>query len=318
MSKRIGTAWVAALALLLAPAAASAERVAVVPTSGINLHQGYLEAAGDVFRGHLLGTGRYDVVLVPGESGKYEASATDAVRLASAAAADLAAVLHVTRLGSTARVRLTVYRVATGHVVHRDELGAGTPDDIDPVLQRMATGLATGKSARDTADIHTVTRRESDPLLKMAATNVFGIKLGFVAPRNSVSDDAADFIPGFSAFWLYDVRSFLAEIDVGFHSKDGDGDVAVGLGTYYPLSRGNISPYVGGGLKWAFSEYGGDGASGIQLYGAGGVLVGRLSSVQLRGEVAYFVNTFAERSYDSGKDSGTNVHGMSFSVGIGF
>jgi len=321
MSKRIGLGLVGVVvALMSLPAVARAERVVVTPVSGINLHEGYLEAAQDIFRGHLLATGRYEVVLVPGASGKHELGPREAIQLASSQAGDLAAVLHITRLGATARVRLTIYRVATGQAVYRDELGAGTPDDIDPVLARLAKGMATGRPASETGDIETVTQREADPLLKRAATNVFGLKLGFAAPQNVGDSGEANIVPGASVFWLYDVRTFLAEVDVGFHSKDGSGDFHIGLGTYYPFSRENIAPYLGGGIQWVFSEYGGgDGASGIQLYAAGGVIVGRLSTVQLRGEIAYFLNTYSEQTYDSAKDPrDTNVHGMLFNVGIGF
>lgn len=309
------TGAIALAAVLALPAVAGAERVVVTPASGINIHMGYLEAAQDVFRTHLIDTGRYDVVLVQAAPGKYEVSASEAIRMAREAGAGLAAVVHVTRLGETARVRLTVYSAATGQAVHRDQLAAATPDDIDPVLARLARGLATGKSAKDTADIETVTQRESDPLLKVAATSTFGVKLGFVAPQNTVGD-SVNFVPGGSLFWFYDVRTFLAEIDFGFHNKDDFTDVWLGLGTYYPLDRGNVSPYLGGGLKWIASAYGGDGESGIQLFGTAGVLIGRLSTVQLRGELQYYVNTFAESDYDKG-DAESYSHGLIFNVGIG-
>ena len=302
-------------AVVALPVVARAERVAIAPASGINIHVGYLEAAQDVFRTHLIDTERYDVVSVQGEPGKYEVSQSDAIGMAREAGAALVAVVHVTRLGETARVRLTVYSVATGQAVHRDQLAAATPDDIDPVLARLARGLATGKSAANNADIETVTQRESDPLLKVSATSTFGVKLGFVAPQNTVGG-SVDFVPGGSVFWLYDVRSFLAEIDFGFHNKDDFSDVWLGLGTYYPFDRGNISPYLGGGLKWIATDYGGEGASGIQLYGTAGVLMGRLSNVQLRGELQYYLNTFGETDYDKSNDEAYS-HGLILNVGIG-
>jgi hypothetical protein len=315
-SKLVGA--IVAVCVAAIPAAASAERVAVMPVSGINIHEGYLAASQDVFRGHLLATGRYEVVAVPGDVGATEAGAADSIAQGRQLQANLAAVLHVTRLGSTARVRLTVYSVATGQVVYRDQLAAATPDDIDPVLARMAKGMATGRPAADTADIETVTEREADPLLKRSATSTFGVKLGFVMPQNTPDSDAEAAIPGGSVFWLYDVRTFLAEIDFGFHAQGGDGDVWVGLGTYYPFNKENVAPYIGGGLKWIAANYGGEGESGIQLYGSFGVIIGRLSTVQLRGEVSYFANTFAEREPMDKGTSKSYTHGLLFNAGIGF
>jgi hypothetical protein len=71
-------------------------------------------------------------------------------------------------------------------------------------------------------------------------------------------------------------------------------------------------------------ELGGRGKGGIMLQPTVGVLLGRLSSVQLRGEVGYFVNLFAEREKIPENFPSTTwtrahySHGFLLSVGIGF
>jgi hypothetical protein len=89
-----------------------------------------------------------------------------------------------------------------------------------------------------------------------------------------------------------------------------------GIGGYYPFSRKNITPYVGGGAAWSVSNLGGAGASGVRLHGAFGMLVGRLWSVQARAEVGYFVNLFGERNFTSTKTAYS--HGPMFTLGLGF
>jgi hypothetical protein len=288
---------------------AHAETVALVPPSGTNIHQGYLDAARDLLRGHLLGTGRYNVVAVPNVSSAQELGALDAGAIAKQVGAEVAVVLHITRLGEAATARLSAYSVH-GRLVYSDSLRAASPEDLDVILERLAKGMATGKSAQQTAEIDTVTEKEADPFLKMTATSVFGIKLGGMAPLNT-----DEVYPGISFFWLYDMRTFLAEIDVGMHTGDDGGDLFVGINAYYPLSRTNTSPYVGGGLRYQFSNYDGiDDRSGtdagIAAHATVGAIMGRLQSVQLRGDLSYFTTFY--------NDGGEVAHGLRFGLGLGF
>ncbi|HET6611893.1 MAG TPA: hypothetical protein VFG83_07900 [Kofleriaceae bacterium] len=316
-------ALVAFMLIAAAPAGAqTAQRAAIVPVSGINVHPAYLSAAQDIFRGHLLATGKYLVTVIPGAPTQAEPTPGAAVESARGVSADVAVVLHVTRLGSSARVRLTVYDARSGQAVHRDELEIATPDDMDPALARLAKGLASGKPASDTADIYTVTEKEGQKLNKIRATNVFGVKLGAAVPFNTIGD-SDNAIAGVAAFWLYDVRTFLAEVDVGFHSGQNDGDFYVGIGAYYPFTRTNTTPFVGGGLAYSFiSSYGQGDGSGLRAQGTFGMLIGRLSNVQLRGDISYFIDLYDQEytEYSGSVETmdTTKAHGILLNLGIGF
>lgn len=302
------------LAMAIPKLAQAKPVIAVAPVSGVNVHQGYLDASGDVFAGHLRATGAYQAFVIPGEGGRSELTGTDAAALGSSAAANAVAVLHITRLGSAATIRLAMYEV-NGALSHTDQLKAASPDDMDKVLARLAKGVVTGKPAKSNADIETVTEQEGRPLTRQAANSTFGIKIGMLVPTESAGGEVAA-TPGLGIYWMYDARSFLAEVDIGFHTGDEAHDFYVGLGGYVPLSRSNVTPYVGGSLKWLAAEYGGDGGSGLQLGGGGGVLIGRLSTVQFRADLQYFLNTFEETNYKT--DESTVAHGLSFNLGISF
>ena len=100
------------------------------------------------------------------------------------------------------------------------------------------------------------------------------------------------------------------------------------LGAYYPLLREDFTPYVGGQIRWAEMTLGGSGAGGLTLQPTIGILLGRLSSVQIRVEGGYFFNTFGETGatylrLDTGTlvSAGGDKHygrGFVFSAGIGF
>ncbi|MEK6606388.1 MAG: hypothetical protein AABZ30_01895 [Myxococcota bacterium] len=318
-------------AATLASRNVAAETVAVIPFSGINVHPGYLEAAQDLLRTHLAEGGKFQVVPVRGAPTSQEATAAEAVSLARTVGADLAVAAHLTRLAGTARVHVTVYRVSDAQAVRSDTLNAGSPDDIDAVLARLARAIVTGKPARDNADIETVTEKEADAYQKRTATHVFGLRLGAMVPINR-AEGGSGAVPGGSLFWLYDARTFLADVslllfakgDDAYDNDDSSAAIGLGLGAYYPLSRSDLTPYVGGGVHWWHTEFGGRGAGGLAPHADVGILMGRLATVQVRGELGYFVNTFGEREGDAyfGSDGSSGEkhysHGPIMSVGIGF
>jgi hypothetical protein len=319
-----------AAATLAAPgvranAVLSMEKLALMPVTGTNVHPGYLEAARDILKDHLLSTGRYNVISVTGESGSAEASAEQAVARGREAGAVLAVVVHLARLGGTGRVRLVAYRVSSGELAHADSIAvAGGPDDLDPALKRLAVGLASGKQAGQTADIDNVTQRESDPYLKETATKMFGLRLAtLVAFNRPVEETAA--IPGIGVFWMYDARSFLGEVALDAYTSDAGSAFSVGLAGYYPFSRSNFTPFLGTAVSYSIVDFGGAGANGIRIAPVFGVLFGRLSTVQFRGELGYFFNTFGERSEVTVPATGAKIqgerrygHGPQFAIGLGF
>lgn len=305
------------LALLIAitalPARA-ADPVVLLPATGANVGEGELAAATDLLRGDLEQTGRFTVRLAARQGGSVpEPTPAEAAEEAHSARASLAVTLRVSRLGSSTTARLAAYR-PDGTVWHTDQLGAASPDDLDPVLRRLAQGLAGSRPAAGLAEIDTVTEREAAPRRKLSSTHVFGLRLGATWFASRPGDRETTRLAGGGMFWLYDARSFLADVGIDYAGGGGDHLLAVGLGVYLPFTQGNVTPYLGGGLDYALAHTQGDGEAGLALRGAGGVLVGRLSTVQLRFEAGYRVTTF--RIKVDG-DRGV-IQGPFLTAGIGF
>jgi hypothetical protein len=298
--------------------AANQPRVAVLPMSGVNIHPGYLEAARDIFKDHLMSTGRFYVIGVPGHPPDHEYTPEEALERGRSVQADLVVTTHLVHLSGTARIRVTVLRVSDGSIAHTDSMTtAGGPDDMDPVLKRLAAGFASGKPVSQTGEIDSVTQKESDAYLKQTATKVFGLRLAAGVPFGRPSGKTAA-TTGLGLFWLYDARDFMAEIwgDFFVSSTVQTTMFDIGIGGYYPFSRRNVTPYVGMGAAWSSVRMGGNGASGVRLHGALGMLVGRLWSVQCRGELGYFVNLFGEN--DQTNTHTGYAHGPLFTLGLGF
>lgn len=315
------------LALVLictATRAFAADRLAILPFSGTNVHPGYLQASQELLRDHLATSGRFAVTSITGEPPAVEMTAAEATEAGRTAGTDLIVAGHMIRLQTVVRLRVTVYRVADGSQVFADSMStSGGPDQLDPVIRRLASGIVTGKQSKDNAEIDTVTEGESEAYMKKAATKVFGLKLGLLAPLSRPSHDAG-IGPSLGVFWLYDARTFLGEIFVDMTPKTDLFSFNIGMGGYVPVERGDTTPYVGGGVAWSAANFGGSGANGLRVHGAVGMLFGRLSTVQFRGELGYFVNTFSESnapSYSTGNEArigGSTVsHGPIFTVGLG-
>jgi hypothetical protein len=281
------------LSVLALAAQAHAQTAVVLPPSGINVDAETLDAVQDVLRGHLETAGHFQVLVVAAPGGRYEPTPDTAAAAARAASADFAVAVHLTRLGRTTQVRVTGY-TAGGALFYVDQMSAGSPDDVDRVLARLAKGLATGRAGKETADLDTVTEKEATPALRKAVTHTFGVGIGTVVP---FTGDAAP-IPGLAIYWLYDARSFLADVTLQFHSKDSRSDFSAGIGAYVPMLDADLTPYAGGGLRYAHTDYldNSNGASGVQLFVAAGLLQGRASSLQLRVQLEVFCDTFTQNS----------------------
>jgi hypothetical protein len=322
---------------------ARVQPVAVLPPTGDNIDPALLRGARDLLKDHLSRTGTYTVLEpavaapapLPGAAPggippaySEEPTAAEAARLGASVGAELSIVLRLTHFGSSARLRLTAYSTGTAQVVYWDSiLIAGGPDELDTAIQRLVHGMVTGKPVRESAELETVTDKETMSLNRREANKTFGVRLTEFLPFNAAGPDFQPVMAG-GLFWLYDARSWMADIavDIGGGAENRF-FIDAGLGAYYPFLREDFTPYAGAQIRWAEMQLGGQGASGLTVQPTFGILLGRLSSVQIRAEVGYFINTFGERepyplsSTTTTTASSLPLHysqGFVISAGIGF
>jgi hypothetical protein len=319
------------LVCALAPAArAGGLTVVLLPPTGDNVAPQILQASGELFKDHLLRTGAYNIVEPPpaGAPLMVEPTPAEAAATAQALGAAEAVVVRLTHIGSTARVRLTVYAAGSGQIVYWDSIAVtGGPEELDTVFERLAHAMVTGRPVRESAELDTVTDKETQNLSRRQANRVFGVHLLTFLPFNTAGD-TFQALPGGGLFWLYDARSWMADISFDLGGGDNRSLYSLAIGGYYPFLREDFTPYFGALARWAYMDFGGNGASGISFQPTFGVLLGRLSSVQLRADVGYFINTFGEyatavptQNFPSQSVSYGNAHysqGIVLTVGLGF
>ena len=85
---------------------------------------------------------------------------------------------RLTHFGNSARLRLTAYATATAQVVYWDSiLVTGGPGELDVAIQRLVQAMQTGEPARESAELDTVTEKESFSLARREANKTFGVRL---------------------------------------------------------------------------------------------------------------------------------------------
>lgn len=145
----------------------------------------------------------------------------------------------------------------------------------------------------------------------------FGLKLGGLIAANSVRGNEPT-AAGAGFYALFDARDFLGEVSLDLYFGKETRFVAGGIGAYYPFYEGNMTPYLGGGVKFGSTKFGGDGAFGLIPFLGGGMLFGREGYVQFRVDLAWFLALSREEWTERPNDPGTRAHGPILTLGLGF
>ena len=136
-----------------------------------------------------------------------------------------------------------------------------------------------------------------------------GLRLGGATAVSSAGGNNPS-AGGGGAYALFDARDFLADVSVDAFVGDGVRFIALGLGAYYPFFPGNVSPYLGGGLKVGLDALRRRRrVRDAALRGAAGWWSGREGYVQLRAELSWFVATSREKRANRPGDPGTRRTG---------
>jgi hypothetical protein len=312
----LGLAVLALAAPALAEAPPRGARLLVLPFDGVDLPEATRLGAAQALGMYLAEQG-YQVFPVPGDvrPGTDLAVAREA---AVRSGADAYVLGYVTRLGDTSIVQLRAYPPAGEMPLFADHLTVTRAEDMEPALRRLAKALATGGKAANTRDIYTVTDREALELRRERAAKYFGVRLGGLTFFEGGPDQL---LTGVGIYGLYDARFALFDLAASVYGGGDSTYLAIDLGGYYPLSDTAVTPYVGGGLSLSrTSPAEGKDAGGLGVFAGAGVILARTSSVNVRADVRYLLNTYDTGGAGASGGSGDPEpgHGLLFGAGLNF
>ncbi len=180
-----------------------------------------------------------------------------------------------------------------GESVFKDHFTVQENEEIDVLIKRVAKSLIDEIPFKTTAETETITKRESQLKLRMGGNILLIGRVGFLYPLGEsfrpqritspswgVEDTTYEegSVLSMEAGFLFDVNWAIFEATMNF---DANRALYFTVGGEYPLSKKNISPYVGGEVSIAlvnkeFESAGDDraekGSDGIALGGRAGLL----------------------------------------------
>jgi hypothetical protein len=274
----------------------------------INVHPDYQYSTARLFKNYVDEQKKYTLIIPAKPDSSITQPSIEKIReTAKSLNCQYFIIGDMNRIGETVIISFAMYNTENSEQIWHDRLKAASPDDIDPILQKLSRTLGSKNNAVEDGSIYSVTDYESGELKQVRANNAFGVSLGgallFSKP---LSNDP--FSAGGGVFWYYDAREILYEVDAKIYFLGNNYLGHVSINTYHPFFAESNTPFLGGGLGIGFNtidkslfypnnkepwdNYGTYTGSGLVLYLGGGYIIGRTSNVGLRAHLQYFIATY--------------------------
>lgn len=274
---------------------AKSQETVYIPNPEINgLKQDFKSATLNLLKAYIEETNRYKVITQPKADTNYYAhdNLPQISILAQQANAQYYALTSLNRLGETVIVSISLYKATTNEKVWWDKLKASSPDDLDPILERLAKNIGTPNKASVPVSIYGVTKYESKELRKIQHNSSFGLSLSQWVFFNNLSKDPAT---GVALNWSYDSRNIIADIVAEYAFNTNLDIYGLAFNVIRPFKSTNASPYLDAGAMFGgttssykqvsplavpYSET--SSAGGLLLHAGGGYLFNRNAAAQIR------------------------------------
>jgi hypothetical protein len=280
------------LAALLAAGPARAESVAVLPASGGGVSSALIHAARAQFVASLSRqNGRLRVVDMDRPPTPQPPSPATALLLGYQLGTDGVILLDLRRTGSTTVLRVHGLSLPHGHRLFAFEEATSAGPEVLPAMTERAVLSAMAGERRDP---QATLARGPAP----APRTVFlGFRVGGRAPLETAGSTPSVLQAAGLAVVKQQSGFF---VDLGFDVAGDDHAYAYGfgLGGYVPFLDAALSPYLGASLRWQWSRFGGQGATGLAVVPALGATWRRPDSISPRLEAGFFYYLYGERAPD--------------------
>jgi hypothetical protein len=257
----------------------------------INIKKDYQISATKLLRNYIELENKYQVVMSESKDTLFDADQPLAAlkNKAMEMGADYFLKGSLNRIGESVIVNVTLIETATGNKIWFDQLKAMGPEDLDPIMQRIAKALGTDKKAANDNDIYAVTNNETAGLKQKQTNNSFGVGIGGM----QILTPGSMQLTNLSAIWNFDARNFIMGIrtSLALNTRTDYYMFHLGLEMYRPHTTKSNTLFYGGGVGYSATDLGGSG-SGMSLNAGGGYLINRNSAASFQLGLNYFYSLF--------------------------
>jgi hypothetical protein len=280
----------------------------------INMHPDYQISVTHLFKTYLEAANKSELILPLYDSSYYSETKEQAISRAKSLNIDHVVIGELNRLGETVVISIAMYKVENGEKEWNVIEKALSPDDIDPIMQKIASNINNRNSINNSDDIYNVTDYNSRQLNKIIANTYWGVEIGGGATFVNVNNK---FPAGFGIVYSGDLRSIIFDLKGSMYFSDINlYNLSVQIN--YPLINKISSPFIGGGLGYGYSTIKKDSpiifdnysGNGLTLYGGAGYIINRTSNINLRLNANLFFSMY--------KVNNMNPSGILFGVMVLF
>ena len=307
------------LILAAALSAQTAPKTAVFTFSTVGVDEATAQTATSIFRSELGNTGKFVVIdadamkAALGNDNPVDGVAA-AVENARTLGAEKAVVGSMNKLGAQTLVEVRLVNVTTEAVEFSDRLGTASGADLEVVLVRLAKGMAERKKAVQTAEVGTVTEKESTEPARRASLWTGGGRIGYLFPFGGFGSSPG--LPfGFAASGLYETPNFMAEAGYEWYTLGGAASLwRLGFSGFRMMTKTDVCPYLGGGVGFGVAALNNlqSGGVGPILNLGGGVMFLRTYDFRIVADLRYYLS-FCDIK---GETRSSFQHGPALSVGL--
>jgi TolB-like protein len=262
----------------------------------INLKKDFQYSSTRLLKNYIESANKYQVIMQDANDSSISYNDQNASIIAKAR--EIKAMYYIigslNRLGENVIVNINLFETETGKKVWFDQLKAMSPDDLDPILQRIGQNIGTENKATTADDIYSVTNQETQQLKKKESNNNFGIGLSGMALLGDKL--ASSPLPGLSLAWSFDASNFIFDIKTAWNFSNIRDVYSLSIEMEKPIYTKGNTPFYGGGI--AFSRTAVSDANigyttaagyGLMALAGGGYIFNRTSTVSLRVSANYLL-----------------------------
>jgi hypothetical protein len=284
------------------------ERVYMPFFEVMNMHHDYQYSTSKLFKAYVDKNNKYQLIIPERVD---SLSTGKSIELVRQKAAELNCTYFIqgelNRLGDIVIINVSMYNTSDSKKIWTSLLKASTPDDIDPIMEKMASTLGSQNQVNDNS-IYNVSGYEAKELNKIGANRYFGVSVGggyaFVSHINK------NFPAGFGVVGSYDMRNLIFNIKGELYFSDAD-IYYFDIDAIYPFSSLKNSAFLSGGMgyggvtltsnqpitssytlvPYSYSDTQ-TSEGGLLLFAGGGYLLNRNSDVSVRFAGNFFFPLF--------------------------